>query len=261
MNEFIIRPIKVGKISYYRGAFTSNQEEYKQREDFPVLIFLIEGNGRKILFDTGSGDPKMESMQKSYHGPGIERKPEEAPDVALRALGVQPSEIDTVIMSHLHWDHCYNNHLFPQADFYIQKDELLSAVCPLPKFKVTYETFYTGVIPPWAKQNTKWQVNDGDYKLCDGIDLLKLPGHSLGLQGALINTKAGKFLLASDAVPLKECVAKIDDGIYGMSSLCADINAFYATFDRMRRLHKEDNVEILASHDFITLEHSVYPNL
>ena len=56
-----------------------------------------------------------------------------APDEALRLLGICPKEIDTVIMSHLHWDHCYNNHLFPQADFYIQKKEMMSAVCPLPK--------------------------------------------------------------------------------------------------------------------------------
>jgi N-acyl homoserine lactone hydrolase len=261
MAFYTIKPIKVGKISYYRGAFTSNQEEYKAREDFPVLIFLIEGNGRKILFDTGSGDPALKSMHISNHGPGIERKPEEAPDAALKALGVNPEEIDTVIMSHLHWDHCYNNQLFPQADFYIQKEELISAVCPLPKFKVTYETFYTGVVPPWARQATKWKVIDGDFQLCDGIKLLQLPGHSLGLQGALIDTKGGQYLLPSDAVPLKECIEKIDEGVYGMSSLCADIEAFYATFERMRELHKNQHVEILASHDFITLEHKVYPDI
>ena len=44
MANYTIRPIKVGSISYYRGAFTSNQEKYHEREEFPVLIFLIEGN-------------------------------------------------------------------------------------------------------------------------------------------------------------------------------------------------------------------------
>ena len=39
MAHYTIRPIKVGSISYYRGAFTSNQEQYKEREEFPVLIF------------------------------------------------------------------------------------------------------------------------------------------------------------------------------------------------------------------------------
>ena len=53
MAHYTIRPIKVGSISYYRGAFTSNQEQYKEREEFPVLIFLIEGNGcRGVKFFT-----------------------------------------------------------------------------------------------------------------------------------------------------------------------------------------------------------------
>ena len=260
MANYTIRPIKVGSISYYRGAFTSNQEKYKEREEFPVLIFLIEGNGRKILVDTGSGDPALESMKVSYHGPGITRKPEEAPDEALRLLGIQPEEIDTVIMTHLHWDHCYNNHLFPQADFYVQKKELFDAVCPLPKFKTTYETFYTGVVPPWARQATKWKVIDGDYDLCEGIKLLLIPGHSLGLQGVLVDTEKGQYFLPSDAVPLYDCIARLAEGEYAMSGLCADIVGFYNTFDRMWDMQVNHGVKILASHDFITLEHSIYPD-
>lgn len=260
MANYTIRPIKVGSISYYRGAFTSNQEKYKEREEFPVLIFLIEGNGRKILVDTGSGDPALESMKVSYHGPGITRKPEEAPDEALRLLGIQPEEIDTVIMTHLHWDHCYNNHLFPQADFYVQKKELFDAVCPLSKFKTTYETFYTGVVPPWARQATKWKVIDGDYDLCEGIKLLLIPGHSLGLQGVLVDTEKGQYFLPSDAVPLYDCIARLAEGEYAMSGLCADIVGFYNTFDRMRDMQVNHGVKILASHDFITLEHSIYPD-
>lgn len=259
MARYTIRPIKVGSISYYRGAFNSNQEQYKEREEFPVLIFLLEGEGRKILVDTGGGDPEQASMRVSYHGPGITRKPEEAPNAALRLLGVQPEEIDTVIMTHLHWDHCYNNHLFPHADFYVQKRELLNAVCPLPKFKVTYETFYTGVVPPWARQATKWKVIDGDYELCEGIRLLLIPGHTLGLQGVLVDTAKGQYFLASDAVPLHDCIAKLEEREYAMSGLCADIGAFYQTFERMRSLQVEHGVKILASHDFITLEHSIYP--
>ena len=259
MAHYTIRPIKVGSISYYRGAFTSNQEQYKEREEFPVLIFLIEGNGRKILMDTGSGDPSLESMKISFHGPGITRKPEEAPDEALRLLGIQPEEIDTVIMSHLHWDHCYNNHLFPQADFYVQKQELIDAVCPLPKFKTTYETFYTGVVPPWARQATRWKIVEGEYELCTGIRLIPLPGHSLGLQGALVYTAGGQYLLPSDAVPLHHCIAKLEQREYAMSGLCADIAAFYRTFELMRHLQVDQGVKILASHDFLTLEHLIYP--
>jgi hypothetical protein len=57
MTTYTIRPLKVGSILYYRGAFSSNQDHYKEREEFPVLIFLIVRRSRKILVDTGCGDP------------------------------------------------------------------------------------------------------------------------------------------------------------------------------------------------------------
>ena len=65
--------------------------------------------------------------------------------------------------------------------------------------------------------------------------------------------------MASDAVPLHDCIAKLEEREYAMSGLCADIGAFYQTFERMRSLQVEHGVKILASHDFITLEHSIYP--
>lgn len=246
-----IYPIKVGSIFYYRGGFTSNSEEYKEKEEFPILIFLLQGNGRNILVDTGGGDPLCEDMQLSGHAQTI-RLPDERPDQALAKLGIKAEDIDTVILTHLHWDHCYNNHLFPQAEFFVQRKEIMAAVDPLPKFRKMYETFTTGLIPPWARQRTKWNFIDGDYSLCDGVRLLLLPGHTPGLQGVLADTENGVVLIASDAVPLYECIQGLEEGEYGISSLCVDLNAFYKTFDRLRDLQKK-GVRIIASHDFKTL--------
>lgn len=74
MKHYTIRPLKVGSILYYRGVFSSNQEACKEREEFPVIMFLIEGNGEKILVDTGCGDPETESMKVSFHGPSARPK-------------------------------------------------------------------------------------------------------------------------------------------------------------------------------------------
>lgn len=191
-------------------------------------------------------------MRISGHAPCI-RSADERPDKALLKIGIRPEEIDTVILTHLHWDHCSNNHLFPQAEFVVQKKELLTAVCPLPKFQKMYETFETGLVPPWARQRTRWKIVDGDYQLFDGIRLLLLPSHSPGLQGVMADTALGSQLIASDAVPLYECIRGLEHREYGISSLCADLEQFCHTFDRLRQLQKEQ-VKILASHDFLTLE-------
>lgn len=253
MASYTIKPIKVGSILYYRGAFSSNQDQYKEKEDFPVLIFLIEGNGKKILVDTGCGDPDTDSMKISFHGPST-RLPEDEPSRALEALGVKCEEIDAVIMTHLHWDHCYNNHLFPQADFYIQRSEILGAVDPLPKFKTTYEAFTTGVIPPWARQNTRWKLIDGDYELTEGIKLIHIPGHSLGLQGVVVDTVKGPHLLASDAVPLYE---NCPGGDFIISGLCMDMTKYYESIEKMKSYH----ATVIPSHDYKVLENKVYPVL
>src|SRR3972149_878825 len=58
--------------------------------------------------------------------------PEQRPLAALARLGIRPEDIDIVINTHLHWDHCYNNHLFPRATIYAQRAELQYAIAPLP---------------------------------------------------------------------------------------------------------------------------------
>lgn len=252
MKHYTIRPLKVGSILYYRGVFSSNQEACKEREEFPVIMFLIEGNGEKILVDTGCGDPETESMKVSFHGPSA-RPPEEAPDFVLRSIGVDPSEIQKVIITHLHWDHCYNNHLFPNAQFYVQKSEILNAAAPLPKFHITYETFTTGVVPPWARQNTKWIYLEGDYELEEGICLIHIPGHTLGLQGVLVETEKGPHFLASDMVPLYDNIQGED---FSVSGLCADLSLYYKSIKKVKSL----NAVVIPSHDYLTLEHRIFPD-
>ena len=67
-----------------------------------------------------------------------------------------------------------------------------------------------------------------------------------------MDTKHGSVLIASDAVPLYECIQELEKGEYGISSICADLEAFCHTFDRIRQLQTK-GVRIMASHDFQTL--------
>ncbi len=109
---YSIIPLKVGSLLYYRGAFTGKADQYAGMENFPIIAFLIQGEGKNILVDTGGGDPEDPNMQIHKN---VYRPIEERPDNALRAVGVDPASIQTVILTQLHWDHCYNNHLFPPS--------------------------------------------------------------------------------------------------------------------------------------------------
>ncbi|HJX85028.1 MAG TPA: MBL fold metallo-hydrolase, partial [Candidatus Angelobacter sp.] len=83
--------------------------------DIAMTVWLVKGNGRNILVDSGFYRDKFFKDWKVKEF----IKPSEA--VAL--LGVKPEEITDVVISHMHWDHADGMDLFPKAKIWIQKDE------------------------------------------------------------------------------------------------------------------------------------------
>lgn len=252
---YSIIPLKVGSLLYYRGAFTGKTNQYGEMEDFPILSFLIQGEGKNILVDTGGGDPENPYMKAAHRN--VFRPEAERPDNALRAIGVDPASIDTVILTHLHWDHCYNNDLFPQATFYVQTKEILYASHPVERFFPNYETYEFGMIPPWARHNTKWHFVDGEYQLCDGIRLIPVPGHTPGMQGIMVDTAKGPHFIASDAIACYECIV---DGKCTPSTLIADVNAYYDTCRKMTEMIAQ-GIVVIPGHDYEVLKHKKFPEL
>ena len=69
---------------------------------------------------------------REYFGYEFERQESEEPLLQLNGAGVDPADIRDVIFTHLHWDHCSNVNLFPNARFTVQDEELRYAVSPIP---------------------------------------------------------------------------------------------------------------------------------
>jgi glyoxylase-like metal-dependent hydrolase (beta-lactamase superfamily II) len=160
--------------------------------------------------------------------------------------------VGKLTVPHLHWDHCCNNHLFPQAEFYVQRSELYASIDPVPRFQNTYESFSLGTIPPWAQQSTKWKIVDGDANVIDGAGLIHIPGHSKGLQGVLAQTANGPHVLASDAIPLYD---NIKTAPWTPNPIHLDLESYYASFEKIRKL----GATIIPSHDADVLKHRSYP--
>ena len=68
--------------------------------EMPILAWYIEGQGHRILVDTGGHDPAKGELHPPYM-----REPGQDPVSRLAALGVRPEDIDILILTHLHWDH------------------------------------------------------------------------------------------------------------------------------------------------------------
>ena len=81
---------------------------------------LLRESDKRILVDTGGGDPELADQRwKPYR-----REPSQTVEAALNTIGISCSDIDLVIVTHLHWDHANGNLLFPNATLLIQKAEL-----------------------------------------------------------------------------------------------------------------------------------------
>jgi N-acyl homoserine lactone hydrolase len=135
-------------------------------------VALIRVDGRTLLFDTGpyAYRPIMQGR--------------------LKKLGIDPGIIDTVVLSHVHWDNAANADLFPNAEIVIHEKELAYAETPHAHDAET--PGYAGR----ALRRLKLRPVPGEQEIAPGVRIVELPGHTRGSIGALV----GSTLLAGDAI-------------------------------------------------------------
>jgi glyoxylase-like metal-dependent hydrolase (beta-lactamase superfamily II) len=86
-----------------------------EKTDIAMVVWLIRGGGRNILFDSGF---HRQTWLKYFPMQDFMR-----PDQAVASAGVKPDQITDIVISHAHWDHMGGIDLFPKATVWIQKDE------------------------------------------------------------------------------------------------------------------------------------------
>jgi N-acyl homoserine lactone hydrolase len=198
--------------------------------EIPVHGFLIKHPQGAGLVDTGYGTPL--ELIKDY------RPVNASVAEALRKLGVEPSDIRWVINSHLHFDHCGQNAVFPQAPFYIQRTEY--------ERRQRYETPKT-----WLEfAGARFELMDGDTEVVPGVRVLITPGHTAGHQAVQIDTTAGPALISGDAC----WTVEMFDGQAPRVEQMEDVPTAQRSIDRLRHL---EPVAVHFCHDRRTWRHNV----
>lgn len=202
----------------------------------PVISYFLIGNGHKILVDTGGQAPDGVRWMPYF------RKPEQNPLDQLALYDTRPEEIDTVILTHLHWDHAGNNMLYPNATFYVQRKEYEEFIQNADK--TCYDKASTAP--------TNYQFLDGDVELFPGIKLMLMPGHTAGFQCVIVETEKQPHVILSDtAVRLEHWEGPnrlVQDPGYDTPRLTKCI----ALLDSM-------NAVLLPGHDMDVFHHLTYP--
>ncbi|HZK67288.1 MAG TPA: N-acyl homoserine lactonase family protein [Chloroflexota bacterium] len=245
MSDLVLRPLHVGTIIRDKSIFTY-LKNMGTRVEVPVLAWYIEGNGHRILVDTGGHDPAEGELHPPYA-----RDSSQDLLAHLATLGVGPEQIDLVIVTHLHWDHAANLHRFPRARWVVQREELRYAAAPLPPHAWAYQ-----VLPSLPLQSKQFDVIEGDKELAPGVSVHLTPGHTPGLQGVAVRTEGGTYYIASDNVPLFEMWDAMER--YGVphwpNSIHVDLESYFSSLRRIEQLGDT----ILPGHDWKALEQSEY---
>ena len=241
-----IHALDVGTLRNYPTSAITYQRGFGEVHDVAMIIFVIMGGPHPIVVDTGTGD---HDFTLEHHGFDLDRSPEQEPLVALAALGVDPADVRIVVNTHLHWDHCSNNHLFPNAQILVQRDELAYAIAPLEPNKTAFENTAL-VSPPWITSLNRMLPMDGDVTIADGVQLIHLPGHTPGSQGVLVSSGEKQFLLAGDCVDSYVNWCGDHKTSHIPSGSFTNLHDYWASFQRMERL----GCEIIPSHDTRVLE-------
>ncbi|MGI8475678.1 MAG: N-acyl homoserine lactonase family protein, partial [Thermomicrobiales bacterium] len=142
---------------------------------FPVYSIFVDHPDGRVLIDTGFDKAWVERVLPF-------EKPMQEDDQKivnqLAKIGVRPEDVDIVVNSHLHFDHCSGNRYFPGAKFIMTKEELRHAFVPDPWERLGYDR--TLIDMPGAKMQLLESLGDSEHEVLPGITLIETPGHSKG---------------------------------------------------------------------------------
>jgi len=156
----------------------------------PLLIIT---HRERILIDTGIGE--LPEGYRKFHT--VKRKPGEELRVQLQRYDLKPEDIDVIINTHLHFDHCGNNKHFTNAKFYVQADELRYAYAPDRFQKASY-------IRAFFDENLDYVPIRGGHTITEDVSVFPTPGHSIGHQSVVVRKDEKDYVYCGDAAPLKE---------------------------------------------------------
>ncbi len=174
----------------------------KNRIKLALNSILIKTAKELILVETGIGgdlDPKF------YDYYSVERKPGLV--LSLEKLGYQAEDIDLVVNTHLHFDHCGGNTsknekgedvpTFPKARYIIQKGEWEDALHPSERDKASY--LEQNFLP--LEKYGLLQLVDGNKEISEGVEVIVVPGHTSRHQCLKVSTGGKVFFFLGDLVP------------------------------------------------------------
>jgi glyoxylase-like metal-dependent hydrolase (beta-lactamase superfamily II) len=155
-------------------------------------IWAVVSDTKTFVIDTGFDEAAAARRgRKLLHSPGE----------GLKAIGIDPAKVEDVIITHMHYDHCGNHAMFPNARYHLQDREMVFCTGRYMTHEGTRHPFDVDEVVAMVRRVYANRVvfHDGDDEIASGVTLHRVGGHSMGLQMVRVNTRRGWVVLASDA--------------------------------------------------------------
>jgi glyoxylase-like metal-dependent hydrolase (beta-lactamase superfamily II) len=186
----------VPKIMWSRKV-ASDERNYVQAG---LNSLLIRTGTKNVLVETGMGDKLSERMVKFYGQPAELL-------TNLSAAGIAPEDIDVVINTHLHFDHCGWNTIrgkdgkivptFPRAKYYAPEGEWQYARRPSERDAISYiPDNYDPLL-----QSGQMTLLKGGEEIAPGISVKTFPGHTAHMQAVIVQSGGRTASYISDLIP------------------------------------------------------------
>ncbi|MDT4838329.1 Metallo-beta-lactamase superfamily protein [compost metagenome] len=175
-----------------RDNFMEIHDTHELPMPMDYFVWLIRGEGRTILVDTGFNQQAADARGRTLL---------RCPIKALEILGLRPQDITDTVITHMHYDHAGNTDLLPSSRFHLQEAEMRYATGRYMVYKPLRQPFNVEDVVNIVRGVYQERVvfHDGDATLAPGIELIKVGGHTQGLQAVRVHTARGWIVLASDA--------------------------------------------------------------
>lgn len=164
--------------------------------------YLVRTPEATLVLDTGIG-PDVDRRHAEFYS--VEREP--GLFGALAEMGLGPADVDLVVNSHLHFDHCGGNTIrtadgtwapgFPNARYVVQRGEWEQALHPVDRDKPSYAPARLKALA----DGDRLSLVEGDAPLAKGVDAVVVAGHTAHHQGVRVTSGGRTFFYLADAVP------------------------------------------------------------
>jgi glyoxylase-like metal-dependent hydrolase (beta-lactamase superfamily II) len=213
IGPYTLRAIETGRFALDGGAMfgvvpralweKSAPPDARNRITMAARLLLLEGNGRRILVDTGNGAKWEQKQEEIYrfdftHSELIR---------SLRSVGLTPEGVTDVILTHLHFDHAGGATVregrdlrptFPRATYYVQREQWEAAVKPTLRDRASF--IADDFLP--LREHGVLHFTEGDGEILPGLTLRTMHGHTPSLQCPVLSDGSSTLFYCADLIPM-----------------------------------------------------------